>query len=291
MTSPITSRTRRRRLAAIASTLPILAALTLAAPAVASPEPATGGNTTIALELPKRVKAEPLPPATANGTAVTLPNAAGTADVARGLITINLDGGIRFKANGRKADVTSLKLLVRQRQRHRAGQGQGGWPSPLSAALPSRPRSLGASVTGATLLVTEDGAKALNKALGKKKKKGKKKGKAVASSAKTQAVSRRRPARLRLDHGESGDRRGAPVRRRRPRARHRCGAQVPRQGRQLRPRRDLAGAAGDGAHAGGVRLPGDRGARDAGPHVGPDHERGRPADHQERQREYAPCTR
>ena len=51
-------------------------------------------------------------------------------------------------------------------------------------SAPVQGASLGASVTGATLLVTEDGAKALNKALGKKKKKGGKKGKAVASAAK-----------------------------------------------------------------------------------------------------------
>jgi hypothetical protein len=183
MRSQITSRTRRRRLAAIASTLPILAALTLAAPALATAEPATGGNTTIALELPKRVKAEPLPPATANGTTVTLPNSTGTADIARGLITINLNGGIRFKANGRKADVTAFKMSFGSGNVTALVKGKAVGFATVGGA-PVEGASLGASVTGATLLVTEDGAKALNKALAKKKKKGGKKGKAVASGAK-----------------------------------------------------------------------------------------------------------
>jgi hypothetical protein len=183
MASPITPRTRRRRIAAIASTLPILAALTLAAPALATAEPATGGNTTIALELPKRVKAEPLAPATVSGTAVTLPNGSGTADIARGLITIDLNGGIRFKANGRKADVTSMRMSFGSGNVTAQVKGKAVGFATVGSA-PVQAASLGASVTGATLLVTEDGAKALNKALAKKKKKGGKKAKAVASGAK-----------------------------------------------------------------------------------------------------------
>jgi hypothetical protein len=182
MTSPITSSTRRRRLAATASTLPILAALTLATPALATPEPATGGNTTIALELPKRVKAQPLPPATASGNAVTLPNGAGTADVARGQITINLNGGLRFKANGRKADVTSIKMFFGSGNVTALVKGKAVAFATVGGA-PVQGADFEASVTGGTLLVTEDGAKALNKALAKKKKGGKK-GKAVASGAK-----------------------------------------------------------------------------------------------------------
>jgi hypothetical protein len=181
MTSPIASRTRR--LAAIASTLPIFAALSLATPVLAATEPATGGNTTISLELPKRVKAEALAPATANGAEVTLPNGTGTADVARALITINLNGGIRFKANHRKADVTSIKMAFGSGNVTGLVKGKSVAFGTVGSA-PVQGASLAASVTGATLLITDDGAKALNKALAKKKKKGGRKGKAVASRAK-----------------------------------------------------------------------------------------------------------
>jgi hypothetical protein len=179
-----TSRRPRRcgRLLAAASLAALSVVVAPIAQAPAAQEPTTGGTTTLTFELPKKVKPQAISPATANGSALTLSNASGTADLATGRADLTLGGGVRLKGKGGKADLTTLKLLA-------GGAGQ------LSAQLkgktvilatvtgPLEATSAGAAVNNAVATLTEDGAKALNKAVAKKKKK-KGKGKAVASKKK-----------------------------------------------------------------------------------------------------------
>ena len=150
--------------------------------ALAFSEPVSGGTTTLALELPKKVSVTAGAPATASGTSLTFPNTGGVVDAARATGRFDLGGAMTLKAKGGKADVTGLKLTIGSAGQISAavkgeqvslatvsgGQVQGG--------------SLQATLGGTPAIVTDEGAKALNRQLGKRKKKGK--GKAVASKKK-----------------------------------------------------------------------------------------------------------
>jgi hypothetical protein len=178
-TSTLTERARRiLGAAAIAAAV----ALVPATSALAAPEPFTGGTTTLTLELPKKVKAQPISPATATGDAITFNHSSGTADLSRGSVDVRLSGGLllKGKGKGRKAELSSIRVI------------EGGTGGALSANLkgksvdlatvtgPVEPTSSGVAATNLTATVSDEGAKALNKALAKKKKK-KGKGKAAAS--------------------------------------------------------------------------------------------------------------
>jgi hypothetical protein len=146
-------------------------------------EPVAGGATTLTFELPKKVKAQAISPATASGSAITLNNgAASTADITQGRVDLRLDGSVRFKGKGAKSDLTAIKVLA-------GGTGAiSGLLNGKSVSLATvtgaiETNSVGVAVNNAVATLTDEGAKTLNNQLAKKKKK-KGKGKAVASKKK-----------------------------------------------------------------------------------------------------------
>lgn len=162
---------RRGRHAGIASIVAVLAALALASPAAAAPEPVIGGTTKLTLEPPKGVKATPIAPATADGTTITLPNTGGALEPGTGAGTVELGGAIKFKGKGGKVKLEAIKVG------YGAGgsfRGQIGSKSVTVATVTggsATSQTSSVSLDGATASVTSDGAKTLNKKLAKKKKK------------------------------------------------------------------------------------------------------------------------
>jgi len=169
-----------RALAAVA--VAAAAWLLPAGDAFAVPEPVAGGSTTLTLELPKKVKATPLSPATASGDTFTLTNTGGTTDISKGTAAVDVSGGIRLKGKRGKVALTEIQVAfgpsgqIKARIKNKTvGLALVGGTIQATSSGASAPQ------TAATL--TDDGAKALNKAFAKKKK-GKKKGKAAASGSR-----------------------------------------------------------------------------------------------------------
>jgi hypothetical protein len=167
---------------AAAATLAVL--LVPAAEAPGAIEPVAGGATTLAFELPKKIKAKAISPATASGSEITLQNGAGsTADITQGRVDLRLNGSVRFKGKGAKSDLTAIKVLA-------GGTGSiSGLLNGKSVSLATvtgaiETNSAGAAVNNAVAALTDEGAKTLNKQLAKKNKKKKGKGKAAASKKK-----------------------------------------------------------------------------------------------------------
>jgi hypothetical protein len=168
---------RKWRLLAAASVTTLVVGLVPAMGALAVPEPIAGGTTTLTFELPKKVKPQAISPATANGNAITFNNATGTADLSQGRADVTLGGGVRLKGRGGKAELTAIKLIAGGSGAI-SGQLKGKTVEIATVSGPLESSSSAASITNAPAVLTEDGAKALNKALAKKKKG---KGKATAS--------------------------------------------------------------------------------------------------------------
>ena len=153
------------------------------ASALAFSEEVSGGTTTLALELPKKIASSATAPATANGSSIVFQNTGGVVDAARGTARIDLAGGLTLSARKRgKVDIAGLKYNASASGIVNATvRGEQMAFADVAGAVQAG--SLEATVNGAPALLTAEAAKALNRVLGKKKKK-KGKGKAAASKKK-----------------------------------------------------------------------------------------------------------
>jgi hypothetical protein len=163
----------RARTLWIAAATCFAAWLVPAAGAGAFTEPVSGGTTTLALELPKKISATAVGPATANGNTIVLQNSGGVVDASRNTARLDLAGGLTLKARRGKADITGVKLNIGPTGIINALVKGEQLPLAEVAGSQIQAGSLEASLAGAPALLTADGAKKLNRALGKKKKKGK----------------------------------------------------------------------------------------------------------------------
>src|SRR5688572_13475509 len=170
---------RRGRGRGLAAAVACVAALLLpATSASAFSEPASGGSTTLALELPKKISASAIAPATANGTSIVFPNTGGVVDVARATTRLDLGGGVQLRARRGKVDISGLKLNVGPAGTINASVRGEQMVFATVGGSQLQAGSFEATVNGAAALLTAEGAKKLNRTLGKKKKK-KGKGKAA----------------------------------------------------------------------------------------------------------------
>lgn len=120
-------------------------------------------------ELPKRIKAQAIGPATANGDTITLANRSGTADLAQGRLDVTADGGVRLKRRGAKAKLTAIRLIAGSSGQLSADL-KGKDVALATVTGPVQSTSSGAAVTNAAATLTGEGAKALNRALAVKRK-------------------------------------------------------------------------------------------------------------------------
>lgn len=191
VTQPVGARgTMRSAVAVVAA----LAALLAFAPfASATSDPVASGTTTITLnkgffkKLKKYgIKVLKVSPATVKSRAVTLPVAGGSMDPTNGLGSLELSGGMKFKAGKKQAPVNTLVLETATSSL--TGKVAGKQMKFASVAgLAYARNGFGVNVSITKLKLTGKAAKQLNKKLGftGKKSKGKGKGNKRAAASKT----------------------------------------------------------------------------------------------------------
>jgi hypothetical protein len=150
----------------------LFALLAFAPFASAASNPVGSGTTTITLnngfvkKLKKSgVKVEKLKPTTLKGNKATFTISGGTLDSATGLGTINLSGGIQFKAGKKKAPVKGLVLDTAKKTLTGNVAGKKLKLATVSAAT-ATPNGFGVNIAIKSMKLTGPAAKQLNKKLG-----------------------------------------------------------------------------------------------------------------------------
>lgn len=150
-------------------------ALTPAIAGAATSEPVIGGTTKLSLELPKSVKAKPIAPATADGATFTFPNVGGSLVPATGVGTLQVAGGIKFKAMRGRGKRGKVSFQVTKAGYGPTGSIRGTVGSKVVdlatvSGGAATTQATGVSVDGGSAVLDSDGAKVLNRKLAKKKK-------------------------------------------------------------------------------------------------------------------------
>ncbi len=169
----------------------LFALLAFAPFASAAPDPVGSGTTTITLKSgvvkawkKGGVTLSKVSPAKLKGSKATFTVTGGSLDPLTGLGTVNLGGGLKFKA-GKKS--TSVKSLVVDTAKKSLVAKVGGKKMKMAKIASSFARNgFGVNLTIKSMKLTSAAAKQLNKKLGfgAKKAKGKSKGKGKASASK-----------------------------------------------------------------------------------------------------------
>lgn len=189
------ARGRGMMLSAIAMVAALVALLAFAPFASATSDPVASGTTSVTLnkgffkKLKKYgIKVLKISPGKVKGRVVTLPVSSGSMDPTNGLGSLELGGGIKFKAGKKTAPVNTLLLDTAQSSLTGKVAGKSMKIAGLSGLTFSR-NGFGVNVNVAKLKLTGKAAKQLNKKLGftgQKKGKGKKaKGHKRASVSKS----------------------------------------------------------------------------------------------------------
>jgi len=184
------SRGRGVMLSVVATLAALVALLAFAPFASATSDPVASGTTTITLnkglfkKLKKYgIKVLKVSPGTVKGRVVTLPVSGGSMDPTNGLGSLELSGGIKFKAGKRKAPVNTLLLDTAQSSLTGKVAGKSMKVASISNLTFVR-NGFGVNVNVGKLKLTGKAAKQLNKKLGFTGKKGKAKGHKRASASK-----------------------------------------------------------------------------------------------------------
>jgi hypothetical protein len=157
-------------------------AVTPAGTAGAATNPVSGGTTTFDLKA-KGVKVKAIAPATKSGKSVTLQNRDGSLDPATGAGTVETNGGFKFKNENGKVNVTGIVTTFGPGGKVAATVGKKNIDlATISGGTPGR-SGFDGTVTGASMKLTNKGAKALNKKLSPEDS-GESKAAASASRAK-----------------------------------------------------------------------------------------------------------
>ncbi len=187
------ARGRGLMLSAVAMVAALVALLAFAPFASATSDPVASGSTTVSLNkgFVKKlknsgVKVLKVSPGTLKGNNVTLPVSGGSMDPTNGLGSLELSGGIKFKAGKKSATVNTLVLDTAQSSLTGKVAGKSMKFAGVSGLTFAR-NGFGVNVNVAKLKLTGKAAKQLNKKLGftgKKKSKGKAKGHKRAAASK-----------------------------------------------------------------------------------------------------------
>jgi hypothetical protein len=169
----------------------LFALLAYAPFASAAPDPVGSGTTTVTLKSgvvnawkKRGVKLSKVSPATLKGTKLTLTVTGGSLDPTTGLGTVNLGGGLKFKAGKKTATVKALVLDTSTKSLTANVGGKKMKMATLAGSSFAR-NGFGVNLTIKGLKLTNSAAKQLNKKLGYSGKKGKAKGKKSAAASKT----------------------------------------------------------------------------------------------------------
>ena len=191
VTQPVGARGTTLSAAAVVAALAAL--LALAPFASATSDPVASGTTTVTLNKGfvkklKRagVKVLKVSPGKVKGNKVTLPVSGGSIDPTNGLGSLELSGGMKFKAGKKSAAVNTLVLDTAKSSLTGKVAGKSMKVAGVSGLTYAR-NGFGVNVNVAKLKLTGKAAKQLNKKLGftgKKKGKGKAKGHKRASVSK-----------------------------------------------------------------------------------------------------------
>jgi hypothetical protein len=196
----VTQPTRGRglMLSVVALVAALVALLAFAPFASATSDPVASGSTTVNLNkgFVKKlknsgVKVLKVSPGTLKGNKLTLPVAGGSMDPTNGLGSLELSGGIKFKAGKKSASVNTLVLDTAQSSLTGKVAGKSMKFAGVSGLTFAR-NGFGVNVNVAKLKLTGKAAKQLNKKLGftgKKKSKGKSKSHKRAAASKDQSKS------------------------------------------------------------------------------------------------------
>lgn len=186
---------RGTMLSAVAVVAALAAVLVLAPVASATPDPVAGGTTTVTLNkgFSKRlkkygIKLLKVSPGKVKGNKVTLPVSGGSMDPTNGLGSLELSGGMKFKAGKKTASVNTLVLETAKSSLTGKVAGKKMKLAGISGLSFAR-NGFGVNVNLAKLKLTGKAAKQLNKKLGftgqkKSKGKGKAKGNKRAAASK-----------------------------------------------------------------------------------------------------------
>ena len=190
------SRGRGVMLSAVTTVVALVALLAFTPLASATSDPVASGTTTVTLNkgFSKRlkkygVKVLKVSPAKVSGRKVTLPVSGGSMDPTNGLGSLELSGGVKFKAGKKSAPVNTLVLDTA----HSALNGKVAGKSMKVASVSNLTfarNGFGVNVNVGKLKLTGKAAKQLNKKLGftgKKKSKGKEHGKGHKRAAASKA--------------------------------------------------------------------------------------------------------
>ncbi len=185
-------------LSAVAMVAALVAMLAFAPFASATSDPVASGTTTVNLNkgFVKKlknagVKVLKVSPGTLKGNKVTLPVSGGSIDPTNGLGSLELSGGIKFKAGKKTAPVNTLVLDTAQSSLTGKVAGKSMKFAGVSGLTYTR-NGFGVSVNVAKLKLTGKAAKQLNKKLGfsgQKKSSGKGTSKKRASVSKDKSKS------------------------------------------------------------------------------------------------------
>jgi len=186
------SRGRGVVLSVVTTVVALVALLAFAPFASATSDPVASGTTTVTLNkgFSKRlkkygIKVLKISPAKVSGRKVTLPVSGGSMDPTNGLGSLELSGGIKFKAGKKSAPVNTLVLETSQSALKGKVAGKTMKIATVSNLTFAR-NGFGVNVNVGKLKLTGKAAKQLNKKLGftgKKKGKGKSHKRAAASKA------------------------------------------------------------------------------------------------------------
>ncbi len=165
----------------------LFALLAFAPFASAAPDPVASGSTTITLKSgvvnawkKRGVKLSKVSPGTLKGSKAAFPVTGGSLDPTTGLGTVNLGGGLKFKAGSKTATVKALVLDTSKKSLTANVGGKKMKMATIAGSSFAR-NGFGVNLTINSLKLTGPAAKQLNEKLGYTGKKGKGKGKGSAS--------------------------------------------------------------------------------------------------------------
>jgi hypothetical protein len=185
---------RGTKLSAVVLAAALFALLAFAPFASAAPDPVGSGKTTLALKSgvvnawkKQGVKVSKVSPATLKGSKATFTVTGGSLDPTTGLGTVNLGGGLKFKAGKKSAKVTALVLDTSKKTLTAKVAGKKMKMATVAGNTFAR-NGFGVNLSIKSLKLTSAAAKQLNKKLGFTGKKGKAKGHKRASLSKGAAL-------------------------------------------------------------------------------------------------------
>lgn len=171
----------------------LFALLAFAPFASAAPDPLASGTTTVTLKngvvkawKKRGVKLLKVAPATLKGNKATFPVTGGSLDPTNGLGTVNLGGGLKFKAGKKSATVKNMVLETSTKSLTANVAGKKMKMAKIAALAFAR-NGFGVNLGINALKLTSSAAKQLNKKLGFTKK-GKSKGHKRATASKGQSL-------------------------------------------------------------------------------------------------------